>query len=43
VDPSNPGTVVDGSKTWELKYTEGYKIKVTWHLEHTGPIVLPHD
>ncbi len=40
---SNPGTVVEGTKTWEMNFPEGFEMTIDWHLEHSTPIVLPHD
>jgi hypothetical protein len=40
---SNPGSVVDGTSTWEMKSPEGFTMTVTWHLVHDSPIVLPHS
>ena len=42
LNPSNPGSVVDGSTTWEMRFPEGFTMTITWHLEHSSPIVLPH-
>jgi hypothetical protein len=40
---ANPGSVVDGTRTWEMKSPEGFTVTVTWHLVHDGAIILPHD
>ena len=42
LNASNPGSVVDGTTTWELSYPEGFTMTITWHLVHDSPIVLPH-
>jgi hypothetical protein len=42
-------TVVEGSKTWEIGSSfpglevDPINVTATWHLEHSGPITLPHD
>jgi hypothetical protein len=42
-------TVVDGSRTWEIGSPlrglefDPIDVTATWHIEHTGPITLPHD
>ena len=42
-------TVVEGSETWEIgSYLPDIEfdpitMTITWHLEHSGPITLPHD
>lgn len=36
-----PGTTVDGSITWHLQLPAGMTMTDTWHLVHSGPIVLP--
>ena len=41
LNPSNPGSVVDGTSTWEMRSPEGFTMTITWHLVHDGPIVLP--
>jgi hypothetical protein len=43
LNTANPGTTVDGTKTWEMAFPEGLTITITWHLVHSGPIVLPHS
>lgn len=42
LDAANPGSVVDGSVTFEFSLPK-MKLTVTWHLVHDGPIVLPHS
>ena len=42
LDAANPGSVVDGSKTFDITLPDA-KLTVTWHLVHDGAIVLPHD
>ena len=42
LNASNPGTTVDGTKTWQMNSPEGFTMTVTWHLVHSQPIVLPH-
>lgn len=41
LNPANPGSVVDGTSTWEMRSPEGFTMTITWHLVHDGPIVLP--
>jgi hypothetical protein len=41
LNASNPGSVVDGSVTWELS-EQDITLTITWHLVHEGPIVVPH-
>jgi hypothetical protein len=43
LNPSSPGSVVDGTSTWEMRYPEGFTMTVTWHLVHDSPIVVPHS
>lgn len=43
LDPTNPGSVVQGSGAWRFDYPEGMTLSVEWNLVHDGPIVLPHD
>ena len=42
LDLNNPGSVVDGSISFDVTLPK-LKMTVTWHLVHTGPIVLPHS
>jgi len=42
LNPANPGSTVDGSSTWKLKLPE-MTMTITWHLVHSGQIVLPHS
>lgn len=42
LNPQNPGSVLDGSLTFDIPSPEA-TITVTWHLVHDGPIVLPHE
>jgi len=42
LNPANAGSVVDGSKTFDITQPEA-KLNVMWHLVHDGAIVLPHD
>jgi len=37
-----PGNTIDGSITWNLTLP-AVKMDITWHLVHSGPIVLPHS
>lgn len=37
-----PGTTIDGSISWNLQLP-AVKMDITWHLVHSGPIVLPHS
>jgi len=37
-----PGNTIDGSSTWNLVLPAA-KLDITWHLVHSGPIVLPHS
>jgi hypothetical protein len=41
LNAASPGSVVDGSIIWKLKLPE-MTMTITWHLVHSGPIVLPH-
>lgn len=43
LNASSPGTVIDGTKSWEFQFPEGYEVTVTWHLVHSTPITLPHS
>jgi hypothetical protein len=40
LDTANPGSVVDGSKTFDITLPDA-KLTVSWHLAHDGPITLP--
>ena len=40
---SNPGSVIDGSQSWEMETPEGFTMTATWHLVHSIPIVLPNS
>lgn len=42
LDPANPGSVVDGSVTFDTTSPDA-TVTVTWHLVHDGPINLPHN
>ena len=37
-----PGSTIDGTISWNLQLP-AVKMDITWHLVHTGPIVLPHS
>ncbi len=37
-----PGTTIDGSIAWNL-VQPAVMMDITWHLVHSGPIVLPHS
>jgi hypothetical protein len=37
-----PGTTIDGSMSFDLK-SPAMKLDATWHLVHSGPIILPHS
>lgn len=43
LNPSNPGSVVDGTSMREMRFPEGFTMTISWHLVHDGPIVLPHS
>lgn len=43
LNAGNPGSVVDGSSTWDMNVPEGFQMTITWHLVHSSPIVLPHS
>jgi hypothetical protein len=42
LNASNPGSVVEGSMSWEMDFPEGLTLTATWNLVHDSPIVLPH-
>ncbi|MDL2335886.1 MAG: hypothetical protein QFC55_07640 [Chloroflexota bacterium] len=39
IDPANPGSVVEGSTTFEVTLPDA-TVTVSWHLVHDGPIVV---
>jgi hypothetical protein len=43
LDTTDPGSVVAGSGSWEMRSPEDTKLTVQWDLVHDGPIVLPHS
>jgi hypothetical protein len=42
LNPTNPGSVVDGTATFKLSLPE-MQLTISWHLVHDGPITLPHS
>ncbi len=42
VNPSNPGSVLDGSASYETTLPDS-TVTASWHLVHEGPMLLPND
>jgi len=40
---ANPGSTVQGSKSWEFEFPEGLTLTAEWNLTHSIPIVLPNS
>lgn len=43
LNPTNPGSVVEGTRSFDIELPWDATITVSWSLVHEGPINLPHD